>query len=377
MRVMLLGGSQAEAVDLAGAPEGLPDKGWYWIDCDYEQSRDWVDAVAAISGIQVYEDHLLDAENRQHPSCFDATRDYEVIVFRGLESATESGGGTRTFRIRTRPTVFFIFPGCLVTIRSPDSRSVPVLRKRILESVGGRQRAPQSPEELMLRLLNLMVDRYLELRQPLTEQLERWQRMLLDPRKPFSDWYALLQARGELRRLEQLCEEQLDAIQEWRDARLDEGRGGPLHAPRQPGSLPMIGDPLLIRTSDLVEHVQRVLNHARRLEQSVETAVQLPFSSTAHRTNEIMRTLTTLTAVFMPLTLITGIFGMNFEFIPGVKAHEGFWWTLAAMALIALTMLAWFRARRYLDSGESLWRRRARASGAQPAPGENDRPPDG
>ena len=52
-------------------------------------------------------------------------------------------------------------------------------------------------------------------------QFERPQRELLDPRRPFRDWYALLEARREARRLEDLCEEQLDALQEWRDERLE------------------------------------------------------------------------------------------------------------------------------------------------------------
>ena len=59
-----------------------------------------------------------------------------------------------------------------------------------------------------------------------------------------------------------------------------------------------------MRTADVVGHIHRVLNHARRLESSVESAVQLHFSATAYRTNQVMRTLTAITAVFLPLTLI-------------------------------------------------------------------------
>jgi len=214
----------------------------------------------------------------------------------------------------------------------------------------------------MLRLLGGMVDRYLELRQPLTAQLERWQRLLLDPRRPFDDWYALLEARDELRSLEQLSEEQLDAIQAWRDERIEQLRAvGTSGLPHPPG-FAGIADPLRVRAADLAEHVQRVLNHVRRLEASLESAVQMHFSAMAHRTNEVMRTLTTLSAIFMPLTLITGIFGMNFATIPGSTAVHGFWWVLAAMGIVALALLAWFRARRYLSAPERQLRRRRRVS---------------
>src|SRR5690606_5025898 len=146
-------------------------------------------------------------------------------------------------RIRTRPAVFFVFPRVLVTVRAPDSRLVPAIRDRLL-AAGGRARLPALPEELMLRILNGMVDRFLELRQPLGEQFDRRQRELLDPRRPFRDWYELLEARREARRLQDLCEEQLDALQEWRDERLertDVGAQGPhgMHA---------LNDALQVRT---------------------------------------------------------------------------------------------------------------------------------
>lgn len=73
----------------------------------------------------------------------------------------------------------------------------------------------------MLRLLNAMVDRYLDLRAPLTRQLDRWQRALLSTQKNFSSWEGLLDARIQLRRLEHLSEEQRDALQEFRDSLLD------------------------------------------------------------------------------------------------------------------------------------------------------------
>ena len=96
------------------------------------------------------------------------------------------------------------------------------------------------------------------------------------------------------------------------------------------------------------EHVERVLTHVRRLEQSAETAVQMHFSALGHRTNDIMRTLTALTAIFLPLNLIAGIFGMNFEFLPLIHLKAGFWWALGAMLVIALALGVVFWRKRYL-----------------------------
>lgn len=335
-----------EASALVSPPEALADDELLWCDCLYEESRAWVEPLQRLTGLRIFDDHLRDAENTTHPSYFESTRDYEVVIFRGLAFSTPPPEPAAPIRLRTRPTTFFLLPGCLVTVRSPESRLIPEARDRMLGTSKARHRLPGSPEELMLRLLSAMVDRYLDLRQPLTDQLDRWQRQLLDPRKPFRDWPTLLDARTELRKLEQLCEEQLDALQEWKDERLEIAASD-----RRLGPLP---DALLVRANDLVNHIHRVLHHARRLQESVESAVQLHFSSTAFRTNEVMRTLTTITAIFMPLTLITGIFGMNFEFLPGLHTRAGFWMTIGAMAVIAIGLLAYFSARRYFGVDSAM-----------------------
>ena len=98
----------------------------------------------------------------------------------------------------------------------------------------------------------------------------------------------------------------------------------------------------------VMEHIERVTRHARRLEQSAETVVQIHFSAQSNRTNDIMRTLTALTAIFLPLNLIAGIFGMNFEFLPFIHAQNGFFWALGGMALIAATLVMVFWRKRYL-----------------------------
>ena len=99
----------------------------------------------------------------------------------------------------------------------------------------------------------------------------------------------------------------------------------------------------------MLEHIERVVHHVRRLEQNAETAVQMHFSAQSNRTNDIMRTLTVLTAIFLPLNLIAGIFGMNFDFLPLIHTSSGFWWAMSAMLLIALALVLVFWRKRYLE----------------------------
>jgi magnesium transporter len=150
-----------------------------------------------------------------------------------------------------------------------------------------------------------------------------------------------MDARNTLHLLEDLCEDQRSAVQEWIDA-LDEW---PLESDadrRREREL------LRVRSRDVLEHVERVLAHVRRLEQSAETAVQMHFSALGHRTNDIMRTLTVLTAVFLPLNLITGFFGMNFDALPLIHSSTGIWVAIGLMLLVFVVLFGFFWRKRYL-----------------------------
>ena len=98
----------------------------------------------------------------------------------------------------------------------------------------------------------------------------------------------------------------------------------------------------------MVEHIDRVLRHAQRLNQTAETAVQIHFSAQGNRTNDIMLVLTTITAIFLPLNLITGIFGMNFREMPWLADPGGFSYALGCMGVIATIMLLLFWRRRFV-----------------------------
>ena len=180
------------------------------------------------------------------------------------------------------------------------------------------------------------------MRRDLTRQLDHWQTELLKPRARFVNWSSLLDARMALHNLDEICEDQRSAIQDWIDTM---ETWAPPDTPAGAREL----DLLKVRSRDVLEHIERVVHHVRRLEQSTETVVQMHFSVQSNRTNDIMRTLTALTAVFLPLNLIAGIFGMNFEFVPLIHKADGFWWAVASMLAIAVALVALFWRKQYLS----------------------------
>ena len=208
------------------------------------------------------------------------------------------------------------------------------------------RKLPMTPLDLSLRLLNSMVDGYLDLRVPLTRRVEFWQQELLQGHRRFTKWNQLLQESISFQQVENLCEEQIDTLQELRDEIIDNypHLKGKKKSERQ--------DIMLVRMNDLVSHVERIQKHTVRLRASIQAAIDLHFSAIANQTNENMRILAIITAIFAPLTLLTGIYGMNFEFIPGAKSPVGFWSMLMIMFISTVLLVYYFYRRHLVGRGE-------------------------
>jgi Mg2+ and Co2+ transporter CorA len=352
-------------LELGALPQTLPENGFLWIGSARREFEVHIGELQAglqrWAGGPLVDLHVSDLLNNQLPSHYDYTSWYDILVFRRLAAAPgsealfvdESHGTLASARralrsIDTSPVGFALFDRVLITVHPTDCavRDHFVQRLAGLVAAGearGPARLPGSTADLMLRMVNHMVDSYLDLRRLLTRQLGYLQQELLDPRSRFDDWPVLLESRTALHALEDTCEDQRSAIQEWIDA-LDEWPAETTADRQREREL------LRVRSRDVLEHVERVLTHVRRLEHSAETAVQMHFSALGHRTNDIMRTLTVLTAVFLPLNLITGFFGMNFEFMPLIHSSTGLWVAFGVMLAVGIGLLSFFWRKRYLGT---------------------------
>ncbi|WP_066708817.1 magnesium transporter CorA family protein [Curvibacter delicatus] len=363
MRVFSI--SPGGVVESAALPDRLPELGHVWIACTRQEFGEQLAPIQAmlqaLCGLQLVDLHVSDLLNSHLPSHFDYTSQYDLLVFRRLAAAGSTAeapsptpakpqkrsGPPILKRLDTSPVGFAVFERVLLTVHPADCAARDAYATRLLQSTAtdirnANSRLPTSAADLMLRLVNQMVDGFLELRRELTRQLDHWQTELLNPRTRFNNWAALLEARLSLHQLDEICEDQRAAIQDWIETVKTWPEATTPAAQRE-------RDLLQVRSRDVLEHIERVVHHVRRLEQSAETAVQMHFNAQSNRTNDIMRTLTVLTAIFLPLNLIAGIFGMNFEHIPLLHSDSGFWWAMTSMGLIALALALLFWRKRYLE----------------------------
>ncbi len=363
MRAFHVGTDRFTEID--SLPEALPAGGFLWLGFTRREFELQVPSVQEHlqrwEGGALVDLHVSDLINNQLPSHYDYTSWYDLLVFRRLaasagsdqlfiddEHGTLASARLALDAIDTSPVGFAVFDHVLITVHPTDCS----VREHFAQRLGGLSgnnelrgatRLPASPADLMLRMVNYMVDSYLDLRRLLTRQLGHLQRELLNPKSRFQDWAVLLESRNALHLLEDTCEDQRSAIQEWIDALAEWPDEADATARRD-------RELLRVRSRDVLEHIERVLSHVRRLEQSAENAVQMHFSALGHRTNDIMRTLTVLTAIFMPLNLVTGFFGMNFDSLPLIHSATGVWVTIAAMAVIGAALGLFFWRKRYLST---------------------------
>jgi len=363
MRIFAIQGDTVQESDSLQSLQdgGLPPQGFVWIACDRAEFEAQLAplqaALQSLCGLQLLDLHVMDLLNTQLPSHYDYTSEYDLLVFRrlaagaGADSAhahhAKRSGPPILRRIDTSPVGFAVMDRVLLTVHPADCAVRDGYAAKLLLNASAKSHAagahtPSGSADLMLRVVNHMVDGYLALRRELTRQLDHWQAQLLNPKTRFNNWASLLDARLALHQLDEVCEDQRASIQDWIEA-LKTWPDPQGEAAQREREL------LQVRSRDVLEHIERVVRHVRRLEQNAETAVQMHFSAQSHRTNDIMRTLTALTAVFLPLNLLAGIFGMNFEFMPVLHLAYGFWWAMGSMVLIAAVLMGFFWRKHYLN----------------------------
>ena len=201
---------------------GLPEQGFVWVACARANSRpcgatlqgSMLQALAACSWWNCTSDLM----NSQLPSHYD----YTSVRPAGVSSvccrqpprplsgtapapASTSSGPPILRRIDTSPVGFAVFDRVLLTVHPTDCAARDTYADQAAASQpcrtpAGGARLPASPADLMLRIINHMVDGFLELRRELTHQLDHWQTELIDP-KPASTTGALLQAGWRCTRL--------------------------------------------------------------------------------------------------------------------------------------------------------------------------------
>ena len=147
------------------------------------------------------------------------------------------------------------------------------------------------------------------------------------------------------------------------------------------GEVPFIRESTRVYLRDVQDHLIRTVEMIELYRDLVLGARDIYLSSISNRLNQIMKTLTIISVIALPMTVVTSFFGMNFESIPGLHSRQAFWITVAVMIVAVIGLLYLFRQKGWLgpvaggtDAGQRHTEVREDAAARREAgAGENER----
>jgi len=115
--------------------------------------------------------------------------------------------------------------------------------------------------------------------------------------------------------------------------------------PMYRGDMEQISEETRVFLRDVHDHAVHVIDTVESLREVLAAAMDLHLSSVSNRMNEVMKVLTIIATIFIPLSFFAGVYGMNFEYMPELSVPWAYPATLAAMAALALGMLGYFKRK--------------------------------
>lgn len=214
----------------------------------------------------------------------------------------------------------------LVTYHRAPMRSVEKVRRRLEET---RHIGAGGLPHLLYTICDEMVELYFPIVDAIAEEIETLEEEILD--------------RPQQRQLErlQILRRRLSTL---RRVMLPHRQ---VFSHLATGNHALLGDQALY-FRDVYDNVFRLADAIDQQRDLLASAKETYLSVLGQRTNEVMKVLTLFSAILLPLTFIAGLYGMNFEFMPELHWHFGYYAVVGVMVAVAAGMVTWFRRRRWL-----------------------------
>jgi len=114
------------------------------------------------------------------------------------------------------------------------------------------------------------------------------------------------------------------------------------------GESPLIQEKTQIYLRDLYDHTIQVIDNIETLKDIASGMLDIYLSSVSNKMNQVMKVLTIIATIFIPLTFIAGIYGMNFKYMPELEWKPGYFLVMGIMAAIGIAMLFYFKKKKWL-----------------------------
>ena len=246
---------------------------------------------------------------------------YLYAVLHGIDAKPKAS------HFATRDIDFFLGRNYLVTVHDGESRSIGKLRE-----VCGRHEhiLKDGSVALFHRIVDAMVDNYRPVIEEIEDRIAKLEELAFTGHSRLSG--QVMKLKRDVSSMRRVMIPQRDAI--GRLARRE---------------FPMISDEMAYRFRDVYDHVVRLTEEAILFQDRVTGIFEVNLSTVSHRLNQVMKLLTVMSTIFLPLTVLTGMWGMNIPIphFPGGPDVQ-FWWILGVMLAISGSMLVFFRRSKWI-----------------------------
>jgi len=292
---------------------------WIWanfdnIDPEYEMAQ-------FLETFNLHPLTIADVHRERHPPKLEVFDNYFFLLMHGLDA------GTTDIDFKTIKIAFFVGERFMVTRRTVESVSVDTTWT---DAGNGNVMLSRGPAHVAYRIIRRITDRYTNVVDNLEQKLDDAEvEMFENPRDDLLE--SLIDYGRNLKRLQRIFNYHQEIFSRLRSK-----------------DHPFIEKQERVEFTDVFEHTERLASLTSLYKDLTDDLMNGYISVTSHRLNQIMKVLTIVTVIFLPLTLMVGIYGMNFEEIPELKIKHGYFIILGVMSMIVIGLLILFRKVRWL-----------------------------
>ena len=292
---------------------------WVWVDL----SAPTPDEARTLSDVfHFHELAVEDALAEIHHPKVESYGDYLYLILHAIDFKAHR------HQFATQEVDFFLGPRYLVTYHAGTSRSIG----RVSEVCTRNERVlGEGPSALLYRIIDAMVDNYRPETDKLADRLDALEKEVFQrPRETLVK--RILDFKRDVASLRRVVMPQRDAV--GRLARRE---------------FPQISEPLAYRFRDVHDHLVRLGDESMYFQDRISSLLDAHLSNVSNQLNGVMKVLTILSTIFMPMTVLTGLYGMNVDLphLPGGGLAQ-FWWIVGMLTVLSVVMLVYFRRKGWL-----------------------------
>jgi len=291
-----------------------------WINIDGVYQVEVIEKIGAHFGI-----HPLILEDIMHTVQRPKMEDFEDYIFVVVKMIYYD---EKDNEIKAEQVSIILGPNFVISFQEKEGDVFDHVRERIRRNKGRIRK--MKPDYLAYALIDTIVDHYFIVLEKLGEKIEGMEEELVTKPTPET-----LQTIHTLKRELIFLRKSIWPLRE-------------VISVLERGELSLIHESTGIYLRDVYDHTIQVVDTLETFRDMVSGMLDIYLSSISNKMNEVMKVLTMIATIFIPLTFIAGIYGMNFKYIPELEWHWGYAAALVLMGIISFGMVLYFRNKKWL-----------------------------